>query len=138
MKKLLLVYGFVIFIWLVSPFRGYSQAYQSSMGDVTIDLINPATKKVVYTLTSGVEKLLITPTGNFLRTVSFNIDPDHKIMNFSGPRRILEVNMYYDIDGDGNDEVITDTMAVLTRSGNLKFVFLVNGAGNRLPRGWDF
>jgi hypothetical protein len=46
-------------------------------------------------------------------------------MNFQGPRRILEVNMYYDIDGDGEDEEITDTMAVLTRSGNLKFVFLL-------------
>jgi hypothetical protein len=138
MRKLLLVYGFAILLWLGSPSMGYSQASMSSTGDVTIELINPKTKEVVHTLTSGVEKLLITPSGNFLRTVSFNIDPDHKIMNFSGPRRILEVNMYYDIDGDGEDEVITDTMAVLTRSGNLKFVFLVNGAGSRLPRGWDF
>jgi hypothetical protein len=138
MRKLLLVYGIIAIVWLVSPIRGYSQAYLSMDDDVTIELINPTTKEVVHTLTAGIEKLLITPSGNFLRTVSLTIDPDHKIMNFTGPRRILEVNMYYDIDGDGEDEVITDTMAVLTRSGNLKFVFLSNGAGNRLPRGWDF
>jgi hypothetical protein len=138
MKKLLLAYSIVIILALASVTQGYSQAHLSTYDDVTIELINPSTKEVVHTLYSGVEKLLITPTGNFLRTVSFTIDPENSIMNFSGPIRILEVNMYYDFDGDGVDEVITDTMAVLTRSGNLKFVFLLNGAGNRLPRGWDF
>jgi hypothetical protein len=138
MKKLLLAFVMIILLVLTSPCEVYSQAYVTAQDDVTIELINPSTKEVVHTLTGGMEKLLITPSGNFLRTVSLTVDPDHKIMNFSGPRRILEVNMYFDIDGDGEDEVITDTMAVLTRSGNLKFVFLVNGAGSRLPRGWDF
>jgi hypothetical protein len=59
-------------------------------------------------------------------------------MKFSGPIRIIEVTLKYDIDGDGEQETITDTMAVLTKSGNLKFVFHSNGAGKRLPRGWDF
>jgi hypothetical protein len=138
MKKLFLVYGLVTIFWLLSPLEGSSQVYHSTDDDVTVELINPTTKEVVHTLTGGMEKLLITPSGNFLRTVSFTVDPDHKIMNFTGPVRILEVKIYYDIDGEGVAEVITDTMAVLTRSGNLKFVFLVNGAGSRLPRGWDF
>jgi hypothetical protein len=138
MKNLCLAIMTSIFIMLVLPIEVKSQVYLSSNDDVTIDLIHPSTKEVVFTLTTGLEKIVITPTGNFLRTVSFNIEPDHPIMNFSGPRKILEVTIYYDIDGDGFEEVITDTMAVLTKSGNLKFVFLVNGAGNRLPRGWDF
>jgi hypothetical protein len=138
MKNLCLAFAMSIFMMLLFPSGVKSQAYLSSNDNVTIDLIHPATKEIVYTLTTGLERIVITHSGNFLRTVTFKIDPDHPIMNFSGPRRILEVTIYYDIDGDGIDEVITDTMAVLTKSGNLKFVFLVNGAGNRLPPGWDF
>lgn len=131
---------FLAFIFLVlsSSLAGYSQIYQSVQEEVTIELINPKTKEIVFVLTSGLERILISSSGNFLRTVSFTIGPDEPIMNFSGPKRILEVKMYYDIDGDGTAEEITDTMAVLTRSGNLKLVFLSNGSGNRLPRGWDF
>jgi hypothetical protein len=138
MKNLYLAVAASILMVLAFPSVVKSQANLSSSDDVIIDLINPATKEIVYTLTTGLERIVITSSGNFLRTVTFDIEPDHPIMNFSGPRRILEVTIYYDIDGDGIDEVITDTMAVLTKSGNLKFVFLVNGAGNRLPPGWDF
>jgi hypothetical protein len=138
MKNLYLAVAASILMVLAFPSVVKSQANLSSSDDVIIDLINPATKEIVYTLTTGLERIVITSSGNFLRTVTFDIEPDHPIMNFSGPRKILEVTIYYDIDGDGIDEVITDTMAVLTKSGNLKFVFLVNGAGNRLPPGWDF
>lgn len=116
----------------------HSQSALSTDDNITIDLIHPTTKEVFYTLESGFERIVITPSGNFLRTVTFKIDANHPIMKFSGPNRILEVNVYFDIDGDGEEELITDTMAVLTRSGNLKLIFLANGAGNRLPRGWDF
>lgn len=138
MKNFMVSFLVFIFLVLTSSFSSHSQTQKSVQEEVTIELINPFTKQVVFVLTSGLERILITPSGNFLRTVSFTIAPDEPIMNFRGPRRILEVKMHYDIDGDGLTEEITDTMAVLTRSGNLKLVFLFNGAGNRLPRGWDF
>lgn len=138
MKKSNLFFLLILVSGFMFHRQVYAQGYHSNQAQVTILLIKPGTGEVIYTLTEGIEKILITPSGNFLRTVSFDIDPDHPIMNFSGPRRILEVTMRYDTDGDGVEEVITDTMAVLTRSGNLKFVFHVNGAGNRLPPGWDF
>jgi hypothetical protein len=138
MKKLAKTCIVGLLIVLFSASLGHSQSLLSSGGDITINLLNPKTKAVVFTLESGFERILITPSGNFLRTLTFKIEPDHPIMNFPGPIRILEVKMTYDIDGDGEQETITDTMAVLTRSGNLKFVFHSNGAGKRLPRGWDF
>lgn len=138
MKKLSISVLFLVLTSLFISFSANCQSYHSGSDNVTLELKKPGTGEVVHTLTMGVEKLLITPSGNFLRTVSFTIDADHPIMNFSGPRKILEVTMRYDIDGDGTAEIITDTMAVLTRSGNLKFVFHSNGAGTSLPRGWDF
>jgi hypothetical protein len=54
------------------------------------------------------------------------------------PVYIFSVIMRIDLDGDGTTEVITDEMAVLTKSGNLKFVYHSNGAGSNLPVGWDF
>ncbi len=138
MKILTLPFLLLIFMVFSFSFRSYSQTYHSLKEEVTIELVNPTSKEVVFVLASGIERIFISSSGNFLRTVSFTISPDEPIMNFRGPKRILEVKMYYDIDGDGTDEEITDTMAVLTRSGNLKLVFLSNGSGNRLPRGWDF
>lgn len=138
MKKLAKTCIVGLLIVLFSASLVHSQSDLSSGDDITINLINPKTKVVVFTLESGFEQILITPSGNFLRTLTYKIEPDHPIMNFPGPNRILEVNMTCDIDGDGTDELIADTMAVLTKSGNLKFVFLANGSGNRLPRGWDF
>lgn len=125
-------------VMLVFSTRGNSQTARTTEDNIMIVLLNPWTKEVAFTLHSGMERILTTPSGNFLRTVNFTIGLNEPIMQFSGPRRILEVKMYYDIDGDGVDEEITDTMAVLTRSGKLTLVFLSNGAGNRLPVGWDF
>lgn len=126
--------------WLIAlllPLYSSSQAGRSTRENVAIELYNRSTKEY-YTFYAKVEKILVTPSGNFLRTVSLEIGPGEPIMNFAGPRKIFEVKMKYDIDGDGTDEEIFDTMAVLTRSGNLKFVYHYNGAGNSLPPGWDF
>lgn len=138
MKKLTLSLGLILLLSLGLSFGATAQAERTVNTDVTIVLLKPGTEEVLYTWSSGLETILITPSKNFLRTVSFTFDADHPVMDFSKPRRIFEVIMYYDINGDGIDEVIVDTMAVLTRSGNLKLVFHSNGAGNSLPPGWDF
>ncbi len=138
MRKLKLPLILVALLVFIAPFGASSQAYHSVDEDYTLVLINPVTKEVIYSFTSGVERIVVTPSENFLRTLTFTIEPDNPIMKFSGPVKILEVKVYYDVDDDGVDEEIVDTMAVLTRSGNLKLVFHSNGAGNRLPRGWDF
>ncbi len=137
MIKLTSAFIAMIFIMVFFPSRTMAQTIRSGDENVAIELYNRTTNEY-YTYYAKLERMLTTPSGNFLRTVSLNIGQDEPIMNFSGPRKIFEVKMQYDIDGDGTDEDIVDTMAVLTRSGNLKFVYHYNGAGNRLPRGWDF
>lgn len=135
MKKLASTVITIILLVILSPKWSIAQAFRSSEENVAIELYNRTTDEY-YTFYAKMERVLITSSGNFLRTVSLKIDKDAPVMNFPGPIKIYEVNMYYDIDGDGTNEKITDTMAVLNRSGNLKFVYHNNGAGNRLPRGW--
>lgn len=85
----------------------------------------------------GLENVRITPSGNFLRVVTFQLDKSHPLVQMATPVYIFSVIMRIDLDGDGTTEVITDEMAVLTKSGNLKFVYHSNGAGSNLPVGWD-
>lgn len=92
-------------------------------------------KKTIFSLTSGIEQIVITPASNYLRIVSFKIDPDNPIMKLANPVAFLRITMRADIDGDDIEEVITDTRAVLTSSGNLKLIYHLNGAGNKLPKG---
>ncbi|SHF52631.1 hypothetical protein SAMN05444274_10665 [Mariniphaga anaerophila] len=135
MKKRLL--AFIPFVMLFFFAAGAGAQTAEGNPGVTIDFKN-SQGVVAYTINSGSEKMVITKSGNFLWTITFNVDKENPIMNFSGPIRIIELSLKYDIDGDGEDETIIDTMAVLTRSGKLKFVFHANGAGKRLPVGWDF
>ena len=86
----------------------------------------------------GLENVRITPSGNFLRVVTFHLDKSHPLVQLANPVYIFSVIMRIDLDGDSTTEVITDEMAVLTKSGNLKFVYHSNGAGSNLPVGWDF
>ena len=86
----------------------------------------------------GFENVRITPSGNFLRIVTFQLDKSHPLIQLANPIYIISVTMRIDLNDDGTLEVITDEMAVLTKSGNLKFVYLSNGAGSNLPVGWDF
>lgn len=134
MKKQRLVF-FTILLFLFSTSMVWAKTSGSEDG-VTIDLLNKD-GEIVYTIL-GLEKMVVSESGNFLWVITFKIDKENPIMNFPGPVRILEISLKYDIDGDGEEETITDTMAVLTKSGNLKLVLHANGAGNRLPPGWDF
>lgn len=134
MKKQLLAF-FTILLFLFSTSMVWAKSSGNEEG-VTIDLIN-RNGEIVYTI-SGSDKMVVSESGNFLWVITFKIEKENPIMNFPGPVRILEISLRYDIDGDGEEETITDTMAVLTKSGNLKLVLHANGAGNRLPAGWDF
>jgi len=135
-KKQLLVLSSILLLFLVPPSVSRAETKENNEG-VTIDLLDRY-GDVAFTIYSGFEKMVISESGNFLWTITFKIDKENPIMNFPGPVRILEISLKYDIDGDDEEETITDTMAVLTKSGNLKLIFHANGAGNRLPPGWDF
>ena len=135
MKKLLLAFFSIGLLMLSSPLKIMAETPENTDG-VTIDFYYDGIR--VHSIYSGQERITISKSGNFLWTITFKVDKENSIMDFRGPVRIIEVTLKCDIDGDGEEETITDTMAVLTKSGNLKFVFHSNGAGKPLPRGWDF
>jgi len=112
------------------------QATISRDTDVKFYLINPESRDTLFFITATLDEVMISSSGNYLRKVSFELDKNHPLMNFSGPVKRIEVSMYADIDNDGDEDKVTDTLAILTRSGKLKFVFHSNGAGNALPNGW--
>lgn len=116
------------------PVLTKAQTEMTRKAEITVSI---AKKSATYIL-SGVEDVKVTPAGNYLRIVTFKLDKSHELVKLANPVYIFAVNMRADIDGDGIIETITDEMAVLTRSGNLKFVYHVNGAGSALPVGWDF
>jgi hypothetical protein len=135
MRKIQLAIFSIALLLMTSPFKTWAETPEKSNG-VAIDFYYEG--RLVHSIDSGQERITISKSGNFLWTITYKVDKENSIMKFSGPIRIIEVTLKYDIDGDGEQETITDTMAVLTKSGNLKFVFHSNGAGKRLPRGWDF
>ncbi len=82
--------------------------------------------EVVYYPVVGVEIVKITPSGNLLRTVTLRL-ADEEIMELANPIAFFSVTATGDFDGDGEDEVLKDTFSVLTKSGNLKLVYHLNG-----------
>ncbi|KAF0239421.1 MAG: hypothetical protein FD181_9 [Prolixibacteraceae bacterium] len=79
-----------------------------------------------YFLT-GVEIIKITPSGNLTRIVTFKVEPDNPIMELANPFAFFRVTAKGDFNNDGEDEILVDDFAVLTKSGNLKMVYQMNG-----------
>lgn len=102
---------------------GFAQANKSISEKYTFTLKSPSGE---YELT-GIETIIISSSGNLLRTVTCQIDPDNPIMELANPVAFLRVTAKGDFDGDGEDEVLVDEFAVLTKTGNLKMVYHLNG-----------
>ena len=79
---------------------------------------------------TGVEVIKISSSGNLLRVVTCQIEPGDPILELANPVAFLRVTAKGDFDGDGVHEIITDDFAVLTKNGNLKLVYHINGNKN--------
>ncbi len=133
MRTIKLVFLLVFVSGFFSSFTVTAQAIKTVLSNVTIEI-----KKVGYPdvppilLTGGFQVTIESNNGNFLRTISFELEDEHELMTFDGPNRLIALSIR---DEDGN-LIVRDELAIITKSGNLKFVFHINGAGNRLPVGW--
>ncbi len=134
MKKLNYFLAVICFLMLFAFGKTNAQTVVSNKTETTITISG---RKGTFTL-SGLENVRITPSGNYLRIISFKLDKSHPLVQLANPVYIFLVSMHLDIDGDGIEEKITDEMAVVTSSGNLKIMYISNGAGNELPPGWNF
>ena len=123
--KLFLLLAFVSGMFSSVP--GFAQSKKSSNENFSTTLvINVHGVWKSYPL-NGVERINVTPSGNLLRIVTFDIDQDDPILELANPVAFLSASATGDFDGDGDYETIYDDYAVLTRSGHLKLIYHVNG-----------
>ncbi len=123
MKAFKTIFILVFVSGMFCSITGFAQAVKSINKNYTFTLKNSSGE---YELT-GVEVIKVSSSGNLLRTVTCKIDPGDPILELANPVAFLRVTAKGDFDGDGDDEIITDDFAVLTKTGNLKLVYHMNG-----------
>jgi hypothetical protein len=113
---------------MFGSFKGSSQVEINKNENFVLTLVVKVGNEDVreYFLT-GVEIIKITPVGNMSRILTFKIDPANKIMELANPMAFLRVRATGDFNGDGDTETIVDEFSVLTKTGNLKLVYHING-----------
>ena len=124
MKKLKLAFllAFVLGIFYTNSAK--SQAI------IERDVINITLRlgSTIYNLTSGDEFVRITPSNNYIRTVTFKVDELNPIMDLPGPWAAFL--------GAGIEVLINDEpvrligIAVITKGGIVKLRYISNGSGD--------
>lgn len=143
MKKVKLLKVLILFLCLTYMPKVYAQADKLTESNITIVIKNTATGEI-FELVNGNGVQIEVPSGNTIRMVTFKFDDTHPLMDFDGPNLPIGLSIYEkdengdDIRDEDNKRILIyrDAHSVLTKSGNLKFIFHINGAGVRLPRGW--
>jgi hypothetical protein len=130
MKAFKAIFLLVFVSGMLVHFNGIAQAVKTVESDIEITLRNPVTEETYY-LVNGEGVTIETESGNLLKKVSFKLDETHPLMDFEGPNLFIAISIKKD-----NILIVRDELAVLTRSGNLKFTFHINGSGIKLPVGW--
>ncbi|WP_319500472.1 hypothetical protein [uncultured Draconibacterium sp.] len=129
MKKLraILVIGLLCFLLPVK--NSSAQVEKSTNFEIDVYLTKTyedGRKDTLFTLTSGIEEVQVTQFSNYVRKVTFQIDPQHPIMKYANPVAFLYLTMKEDVDGDGVKETITSNRAVLTSKGKLSYLYHYN------------
>ncbi|WP_319591597.1 hypothetical protein [uncultured Draconibacterium sp.] len=125
MKKLCTLFTLIFVFSLTISTNAFAQAKPTFNSDVTISFGNDV---ISFTLDSGIEMIKITPSGNFVRILTFQLDPDDPLLNLAMPFAIVKVSLKADTDGDGETDLsLKDERAVITPSGVVKLVYHLNG-----------
>ncbi|WP_297089298.1 hypothetical protein [uncultured Draconibacterium sp.] len=126
MKRLCTLFALVFVFSLTVPKSSSAQVKQTETYDVTIKFGNDV---VSFTLNSGVESIKISPSGNYLKILTFQLDADDPLLNLAMPYAVVKISLNADIDGDGKTDLsLKDKRAVITPSGNVKLVYHYNGS----------
>jgi hypothetical protein len=134
MKKIRIA-GLVVLLLMIFPVsKSFAQVEKFTNYDIDVYLTkttkdadgNVVKKDTLFTLTSGVERVYVTQFSNYVRKVTFQVNPDHPIMNFAKPVAFIRLTMREDIDEDGVEDVITSNTAVLTSKGKISFLYHTN------------
>ena len=134
MKKIKLLGLLILLLMILTIPKSFAQVEKSANPEIDVyltktirdELGNFVRKDTVFILTSGVEHVYVTQFSNYIRKVSFQINSGHPIMQYANPVVFLYVTMRDDVDGDGEEDVITSNRAVLTSKGRLTFLYHYN------------
>ena len=123
MKAFNVVFLLVFVSGVFCSFTGFTQVETSKNENFKLTLVGQSGTFVL----TGVEIIKITPSGNLTRIVTFKVEPYNPIMELANPFAFFRVTATGDFNNDGEYEILVDDFAVLTKSGNLKMVYQMNG-----------
>lgn len=84
--------------------------------------------ETTYTLTSGTEFIRITPSNNFIRTLTFKVDETNPIFDLPNPwAYFLGASYTLTINGETVELI---GLAVITKGGMVKIRYISNGSGD--------
>lgn len=127
MKKPRSIGLLVLLFIFVSPGQIFAQTTHLENNSFELSLKIVQTGDTYY-LSGGTEEIHITPSGNFKRTITFQLDPDDPFLALAMPYAVIRMSLWADIDNDGIDDVkLRDKRTVITPSGLVKVDFHYNG-----------
>jgi hypothetical protein len=124
MKKITRAFIVMFVMGILFSNQGYSQAKLESNDLVNITLTKNG---ISYRLTSGTEKVWITPVNNLVRMVTFKIDETNPILDLADPYAAF-LGAGYTVTVNG-EPVRLIGVVVITKSGNVKLMYTMNGSG---------
>lgn len=124
MKNLKLAFLHIFVLGIFCSFTAKSQATVEKDDLVTITLSFGST---TYTLTSGTAQIRLTPSDNFIRTLSFRVDESNPIYYLPNPWAYF-IGAAYSITING-EPVTMIGMAVITKGGIVKIRYISNNSG---------
>lgn len=123
MKAFKVIFLLVFVSGVLGSLSGFAQVETSKNEKFVLSLTG---QTGTYQLT-GVEIIKITPSGNLTRIITFKVEPNNPIMDLANPVAFFRVTAKGDFNNDGEEDILVDDFAVLTKSGNLKLVYQMNG-----------
>lgn len=120
MKKLLRFCLPVLLMMIVSVSNSNAQVQVIENFDVQLKLTVVQTG-VTYTITDGIERITISPSGAYNKIITFQLDPDDPFLDLANPYAFIRLSLWADVDGDGIDDIkLKDKHAVISPSGIVK------------------
>lgn len=125
--KTLHVFYVVLFVFSLSTSQklfAQAEIYESFDVEVYLTKKNEnGVKDTLYSLTSGIEKIVISSSSKVLRTLSFSLDKDHPLLELANPVAFIRMTVRADFNNDGIEDELVDKHAIVTRNGKFKIVY---------------
>ena len=109
-----------LFLVIISISNSNAQVQVIENFDVQLELTVKQTG-ATYTITDGIERITISPSGAYNKIITFQLNPDDPFLDLANPYAFIRLSLWADVDGDGIDDIkLKDKHAVISPSGIVK------------------